>query len=154
MVARKTHPPAARPAPGPFALRPMARCKLVSVFEREIREKLSRSAVDLLFSVADVLFEGQKATRGGREAFLGSAMVTIDLRKLVLTLREANDPRAAQRLGALLAKEPAATARARAIAEAELERTQGKKPRDLTAEVRVRSRGTTLFVDVDVEASF
>lgn len=154
MVARKAQPPPLGHTAAALALRPMARCKVVSVFEREIREKLTRSAVDLLFSVAEVLFEGQKATRGGREAFLGSTMVTIDLRKLVATLREANDPRATQRLGALLAKDPTALARARAIAESELVRSQGRKPREVTAEVRVRSRGTTLFVDVDVEASF
>jgi hypothetical protein len=165
MVARRTSVPptegrakaagtaASAGARPELALRPLLRARHVSLFEREVRERLTRSAVELLFGAAEVISEGQRTTRGGSTTFAGSTMLTIELRKLAGVLREAADARAAQRLAALLGRDAGARARARAIAHKEVERLAGARPRALEAEVRVRARGTTVFVDVDVEAS-
>jgi hypothetical protein len=56
-------------------------------------------------------------------------------------------------MSALLATDAGALARIRAIATDEVERLEGSRPASLTTEIRVRARGTTVYVDVDVEAA-
>jgi hypothetical protein len=152
--------PAAAPAPVPVApkpklsLRPLARVTKISLFEREVRERLSRAALEILFARAGVLSEGQRAGRGGREVFHGSTMLTIELGGVADDVRDVCDARAAQRLCALLATDGTAASRIKAIAAAEAERLCGARPRVIGAEIKVRARGTTVYVDVDVEASF
>ena len=135
-------------------LRPLARVERISLFEREVKERLSRAALDVLFATAGVMSEGQRAARGGRESFFGSTMLTIELDAAALALRDAADARAAQRLAALLARDAGAQARIKRLAAEECERLSSARPRSLNTDIKVRARGTTVYVDVDVEASF
>jgi hypothetical protein len=135
-------------------LRPLARVERISLFEREVKERLSRAALDVLFATAGVMSEGQRAARGGRESFFGSTMLTIELDAAALALRDAADARSAQRLAALLARDAGAQARIKRLAAEECERLSSARPRSLNTDIKVRARGTTVYVDVDVEASF
>ena len=59
-------------------LRPLARVERISLFEREVKERLSRAALDVLFAAAGVMSEGQRSARNKREAFFGSTMLTFE----------------------------------------------------------------------------
>lgn len=135
-------------------LRPLVRVERISLFEREVRERLSRAALELIFSTAGIMSEGQRALRGGREMFFGSTMLTIELGSFSPAVRDVCDARAAQHLCALLANDTVASTRIKSIAATEAERLCGIRPRSVGAEIKVRARGTTVYVDVDVEASF
>jgi hypothetical protein len=143
-------PPDERRAP--LALRPLARAVRISLFEREVRERLSRAALDVIFAAAGIMSEGQRSARKGRELFFGSTMLTIELEGLQPEVRDAADARSAQRLAGLLGVESASLARIKRIAAAEVERLSNARPRTVSADVKVRSRGTTVYIDVDVEA--
>ena len=146
----------ATPAPASVAasvvLRPLARAARISLFEREVRERLSRAALDVLFASAGIMSEGQRAARGGREVFFGSTMLTIELASLAPAVRDAADARSAQRLASLLGVESASLGRIKRIAASEVERLTGARPRSVSADVKVRARGATVYIDVDVEA--
>ena len=137
-----------------LVLRPLCRVEKISLFEREVRERLSRAALELIFAQAGIMSEGQRSARGGREAFFGSTMLTIELPTVAAQVRDVCDARAAQHLCALLATDQVAAARIKSIAAAEAERLCSARPRTVGAEIKVRARGTTVYVDVDVEASF
>jgi hypothetical protein len=135
-------------------LRPLARVERISLFEREVKERLSRAALDVLFAAAGVMSEGQRAAKGKREAFFGSTMLTFELEAAAVALRDAADARSAQRLAVLLARDAGAQARIKRLAAEECERLASARPRSLNTDIKVRARGTTVYVDVDVEASF
>src|SRR5262245_1785588 len=99
---------AGRPAPrtlDKWALRPVARVQRIALFEREVRERLSASALDLVLSGAVVLSEGQRSVRAGGGAYFGSTMLTIDLKALASVLRDACDAGCAARLAGQLASD-------------------------------------------------
>ena len=152
-VARKG-PLSAKEARPRLLLRPMLHVRRISLFEREVRERLSRAALDLVFAAAAIMSEGQRASRRGREVFFGSTMLTVELDGLAAVLRDACDVLSAQRVAALLANDSGAQVRIRGIASDEAERLGGSRPTSVTTEIRVRARGTTVYVDVDVEAAF
>ena len=145
----------ATPAPArKLLLRPLARVDRISLFEREVRERLSRAALELIFGLCGIMSEGQRSARDGREIFFGSTMLTIELPAVAARVRDVCDARTAQHLCALLANDNVAAARIKSIAAAEAERLCRARPRTVGAEIKVRARGTTVYVDVDVEASF
>jgi hypothetical protein len=160
MTKRKPSERAVRSEPVPAAprktprirLRPMAHAARISLFEKEVRERLSRAALTVLLDRADVLSEGQPSARAGRRVFVGSTMLTFDLAKLADVMREPVDARTAKRLAAQLEADADAQARVRAIAAREAARIVGAKPKSVSAELKVRARGARVFVDVDVEA--
>ena len=141
------------------ARKPMARALRVTLFEREVRERLSGAAIELLLSAAEVLSEGGVAPANpalegraaGREAWFGSTMLTIDLARVAAAVREPCDEARAARIAALLVGDTRIGRRVRKVAEREAERMAGRRLEGALCEVRVRSRGTTVFVDVDVE---
>ncbi len=142
-----------QPSPEPdLRLRPLHPAHRVNLIEREIREKLSRSALELLLSVASVLSEGQAALTAGQRTFTGSTMITIELPRLAATLREPPDARTARRLATLWASDTLAQNRIRAIAAREIERQTGARPRSFGTDVEIRSSGPNLLIDVNVEA--
>jgi hypothetical protein len=160
MVSRKPIPTTPRPksAAGPkparrLLLRPLARVERISLFEREVRLRLSRAALDLVFAAAKVMSEGQRSTRPGKDAFFGSTMLTIDLGAVAGAVRDACDARSAQRLAALLGDDGDARERVKAIASREIHRLTGARPKALTVEIKVRAQGATVFVDADLEAT-
>jgi hypothetical protein len=148
---------AAKPEPNVTALpalferKPMARATRVTLFEREVRERLSGPAIDLLFARAQVLAEGQRAqSPSARDAFFGSIMITIDLDALHGDVREAADGDTAARLAALMSGDARVLRRVRAMAEHEAARLAGARVTVHSADVRVRAEGARVFVDVDV----
>ena len=98
------------------ARRPMARATRIALFEREVRERLSRAALELVLGRAEVISEGQRGLRNGRDAYFGSTMLTIDLPSLELLLRDACDAGTARRLAELLEADAEAGARIEALA--------------------------------------
>jgi hypothetical protein len=132
----------------------MARATRIALIEREVRERLSRSALDLVLSRAEVISEGQRSVRGGRQAYFGSTMLTIDLPSLELLLRDACDAGTARRLAELLQSDTTAAARIDALAASEAARVAGATPASVSAHVTIRSQAAKVFIDIDVEATF
>jgi hypothetical protein len=143
--------PTARPA---LPRKPMARALRVTLFEREIKERLSGAAVEILLDRAQVLSEGRRsAAATGGAMFYGSTMLTIDLASAGEQVRESCDPRTCRRVAALVESDPRVQRRVRQIAAREAERLAGTPLGSRVAEVRVRAQGTLLYIDVDVEGS-
>jgi hypothetical protein len=130
--------------------KPMARAVRVTLFQREVREKLSGAAVELLLGRARVLSEGRRAA-SPPAAFFGSTMLTIELSDVAALVREPCDEAAAQRVAALLAADARVLRRVRQIAAAEAARLAGAPIATRAADVRVRAAGTAIHLDVDVE---
>src|SRR5436190_6664866 len=146
---------AAPPAAVPLAARrPMARATRIGLFEREVRERPARAALDLLFARADIISEGQRTQRGGRDAYFGSTMLTFDLPELSVLLRDACDAATAVRLAALLEDDASVGKRVQELAKREAARVSGATPREVSTHVAIRAQGAKVFIDVDVEASF
>jgi len=134
----------------PGAHKPMARVRRVTLFEREIRERLSHAALEILIERADVLSEGQ---REGGARFYGSTMITIDLSRHADLLREPCDAASARRVADLFRQDARACARVRRIAEREALRLAGGPLSHIAVELKLRWQGARVFVDADVEAS-
>lgn len=135
----------------------MMRTSRVALFEREVRERLSASAVEILLAHATVLSEGGRARdgaangRGPSGAFFGSTMLSIDLPSVGSAVREACDAEAAQKVAALMAADERVARRVHRIAEREAERLAGAPVALRSTEVRVHARGTSVLVDVELE---
>jgi hypothetical protein len=129
--------------------KPMARARRVSLFEREIRIRLSSAATEILLQLASVLSEGQ--VEG--DCFFGSTMMTIDLGRAARLVSDTCGLAAARRVAELLTKDKRFRDRARGLARAEAERLAGRPLRDLEIDLRVRRNGTHLQLDMDVEAN-
>jgi hypothetical protein len=136
------------------ARRPMARATRIALFEREVRERISRAALELVLGRAEVISEGQRGARGGRDAYFGSTMLTIDLPSLDLLLRDACDAGTARRLAELLEADATAGERIEALAASESARVAGATPKSVSTHVTIRSQAAKVFIDIDVEAVF
>ena len=128
--------------------KPMRSARKVSLFEREIRIRLGRAAIELLFASAQVLSEGQ--AQG--ERYFGSTMLTMDLARMSAQLSEACDVATARKAEALLARDPRIQERARSIAIAEAERLAGEELGAFLVDIKIRRSGRHFFIDIDVEA--
>ena len=154
--SKPSHPsgPAPDPAGSAVARRPMARATRIALFEREVRERISRAALELVLGRAEVISEGQRGVRGGRDAYFGSTMLTIDLPSLDLLLRDACDAGTAHRLAELLEGDATAGKRIEALASSEAARVAGAPPKSVSTHVTIRSQAAKVFIDIDVEAVF
>jgi hypothetical protein len=155
--SRRSQPPgpdAAAPDAPVAARRPMARATRIALFEREVRERLSRAALELVLGRAEVISEGQRGTRNGRDAYFGSTMLTIDLPSLDLLLRDACDAGTARRLAELMECDVEVSQRIEALAESEATRVAGASPKSVSTHVTIRSQAAKVFIDIDVEAVF
>ena len=156
--SRRSQPPGPdASAPGEAAVaarRPMARATRIALFEREVRERLSRAALELVLGRAEVMSEGQRGLRNGRDAYFGSTMMTIDLPSLDLLLRDACDAGTARRLAELLESDAEAGTRIEALAETEAARVAGAAPKSVSTHVTIRLQAAKVFIDIDVEAVF
>ena len=128
--------------------KPMIIARRVSLFQREIRISLSSAAIELLFDLASVLSEGDRAG----DAFYGSTMITFDLARAAPSVSEVCDAAVARQLGERLAADPRVTGRARALAVAEAERIAGSCLIDPAVDLRTRVSGAHIELDIDVEA--
>jgi hypothetical protein len=154
MTERKSSTPPPTADPALAARRPMARATRIALIEREVRERLSPAALELCLSRADVISEGQRSKRGGREAYFGSTMLTIDLPSLELVLRDACDAGTARRLAELLEADATAAARIKDLAAREAARIAGATPAEVSTHVSIRAQAAKVFIDIDVEAGF
>jgi len=132
----------------------MARARQIAMFEREVRERLSRAALDAMLDRAEVISEGQRALRNGVDSYLGSTMVTVDLESLGPVIREHGDAGTAQRLTALLRADGSIKARMDALAGREVLRVTQTRPKGVRTEIQIRAQGSRVFIDADVEATF
>lgn len=128
--------------------KPMRRAERVSLFEREVRVRLSAAAIEILFGTAAVLSEGQ--VESGR--YYGSTMITIDLSRVSAYIAEACDVATARSLERLLAADPRVNACARRIAAAEAGRLAGSGLGSPQIDVRVHRNDRHFHIDMDTEA--
>lgn len=141
----------------PVPLRkPMAKAARVTLFEREVRERLSQPALEILLDSAEVLSEGQRidALRASerKDAVFGSTMLTIDLAKVTGRVREACNEDTAQRVAAQIAADERVGMRLKQMAGQVAQRLAGTPVGTLTTDVRVRTRHAVIFIDIDFEA--
>ncbi len=136
----------------PLAKKPMARAARVTLFEREIRERLSVAAIEILLERARILSEGKRsASPTAQSRYFGSTMITVDVAMLRELVREPCDARSAARVAELVAGDARVTRRVQRIAGREAERLAGAPVRVRAGDVRVRAEGTLVYLDVDVE---
>jgi hypothetical protein len=132
--------------------KPMARAARVTLFEREIRERLSVAALDILLENARVLSEGKRAaSASAARAYFGSTMITVDVATLTDVVRDPCDARAAGRIAELMRGDARLNRRVQKLAEREAQRLTGGPVNVRVNEVRVRAQGTLVYLDVDVE---
>jgi len=134
--------------------RPMARVARITLFEREVREKLSRAALELLLGRLEVLSEGQRTHRNGRDLYFGSTMMTADLARLTDVVRDNADEPTAVRLVKLLEGDEAARARLLGIAVNEANRIACVPLLRVETHLAIRADAHRVYADVDVEAEF
>jgi len=127
----------------------MATARRVSLFEREIRVRLSSAAIEILFDLAAVLSEGQLEQDG----YFGSTMITIDLGRATQVVSDDCHAATALRVTDLLADDDRVHQRARRLALAEAEGRAGCALSSGQVDIRVRSTGAHVHIDVDVEAT-
>ena len=87
----------------------MAMARRVSLFEREIRIRLSSPAIEILFGLSSVLSEGGVEDDG----YYGSTMITIDLARAAGAVSDACDAATARRVTDLLEADDRVRERAR-----------------------------------------
>ncbi len=128
------------------------RSRRIALFDREIRERLSPPAVELLLSTAEVLSEGQVAERStSGQRYYGTTMLTMELPRLGEQVRERCNASAARRVAALVATDVRIARHAQALAEREAARVAGRKVFPSATELHVRAEGTRVLIDVDFE---
>ena len=152
MKRATTKPQAIEDVDALFEKKPMARVQRVMLFEREICERLSVAAIEILLERANVLSEGSRSAAPTAKArWFGSTMITVDVAALGDVVRDPCDARAAARVAELIAGDARVTKRVQRIAGREADRLAGAIVRVRASEVRVRVQGTLVHLDVDVE---
>ena len=132
--------------------KPMARAERVTLFEREVRERLSVAAIDLVLDRARVLSEGKRAASPtAAQRYFGSTMVTIDVAELAQLVRDPCDVRATEHLAKLISDDARMLRRVQKLAEREAQRLCDGPVKVRSGEVRVRAQGTLIYLDVDVD---
>ena len=144
--------PELKTQPLPVERKPMARVTRVTLFEREVRERLSNAALELLLGRAQVLAEGSRSSSPtARKAFFGSIMITMDLATLEGDVRDALTPETAARVAERMQSDARVARWLRKLAENEASKLAGTPIRVHSADVRVRAEGAKVLVDIDVE---
>jgi len=128
---------------------PMAKSRKVSLFEREIRIRLSQAATEILFSKASILSEGQ----GKDEWYFGSTMMTIDLEKIAHIVSDSCDAATAKRILNLCKSDKRFCAAAKILAISEAKRVSSVELAEPQVDFRFRRSGQHIYIDMDVEAS-
>lgn len=126
----------------------MASAGRVSLFHREIRTSLSSAAIEILLGQALVLSEGQFED----SSFFGSTMITIDCGRATEWVSDPCDATTVRQIAELLLRDDRFRERARTLGEREAERLARSPLGPMQIEMRLRTSGNNLHVDVDVEA--
>ncbi len=133
--------------------KPMADVSRVNLFDREVREKVSIAALELLLARADILSEGkisEKEKTGGK--YYGSSMITMNLQEAADYIRDPLDAHSALKLVEMLPKDRRFRNLLRVIAEREAGKTAGVPFECLEFEISVEVDGARILIDLDVEA--
>ena len=129
--------------------KPMAAARRASLFDREVRVRLSSAAVEILFERASILSEGQ--VEGG--GYYGSTMITMDCARASHLVSEECDASLADQVADLAGTDERVRERARDIAYREARRLATVELYETQIDVRVRASGTHIHFDLDVEAT-
>jgi hypothetical protein len=125
----------------------MASTRRISLLEREVKTRLARAGLDVLFDRAAVLTESQREGA----AYVGSTMLSIDLASLSGLVSDECDAALARLVTELLADDERARERARRVALAEAERRAGRLD-EPAVDLHVHRDGTIVHLDLDVES--
>jgi hypothetical protein len=126
----------------------MAMARRVSLFEREVSVRLAPVALELLHGAARVLTEGEL----DGDAYAGSTMLTIDLRRTADRVSDPPDASTAQRAADLYAADERCRDHARRIAVKEARRIAGCDLASPHVDLESRARGPELHLSLNVEA--
>ncbi len=126
----------------------MARAARVPLIEREVREKIGDAALEVIFTDCARISEGD--VHKGR--YFGSTMLTIDLAQLERTLR-VDTHHALDTLAVMFAEDDRVTRRVQRLAERDAVSRANRPLTQVAVEVRVRTDGSRIFIDADVEAT-
>jgi hypothetical protein len=127
----------------------MAQASRVSLFHREIRTQLSSAAIEILFGQATVLSEGQFED----SCFFGSSMITIDCSRATEWVSDRCDATTVRQVAELLLRDDRFRDRVRELGQREALRLARARLGPMQIEMRIRTAGNNLHVDVDVEAT-
>ena len=128
--------------------RPMASSRQVSLFRREIKERLSPTGFELLLQSVKKISEGQISATG---RYYGSTMLTLDLAGVDRRIRDECDVATALRVAQLLQAEPDLLHQLRELALKDARRIARRPMLRLEADLRVRADGCRVLVDLDLE---
>ena len=126
----------------------MAMARRVSLFEREVTVRLAPAALELLHGVARVLSEGELSG----DAYTGSTMLTVDLRRTADRVSDPPDGATAQRAALLYAADDRCRDHARRVAVKEARRIAGCDLVVPGVDLESRARGPELHLSLNVEA--
>ena len=128
----------------------MASVSTIRLISRQVIERLSVAGVELILAKAKKITEGQVADDA---QYFGSTMVTIDLEQLDLLISDTCDVLTANRLTEQLTEEADSLGLLKALAKREARRVAQREFETIEIDIRVRSEGHWIFVDMDVEGS-
>jgi hypothetical protein len=117
---------------------------------------LTRAFEEELWRAAEILSEGgcRDTTRGFRESYFGSSMISIDLERLRPWFRGGLDTATLERLAQAVDGSVRVRLRAMRLARAEaVRRVPNRLLGTAHVETRIRLSGRQLHIDVDLEAS-
>jgi hypothetical protein len=124
----------------------------IPLIRREVRESLSDSALEILFSGAELLVEGDRELGDdGSGRGYATVMVTLDLAHGAALLRERADEATAERVAELMRGSAAVRRRVTDLARPRLAELFGADPRSLRVELlpAVRVAGAKILIDGD-----
>jgi hypothetical protein len=141
-----------------------SRVDKIQLIRREIREYLSTSALEVLFSRAETVVEGgrerrgaedQGAPRGSGGVFYGTVMVTLDLGACDEVFREPADEATARRIAELMEDDRWVRNRLSEIMRPELADLLACLPSSLRIRLdhQARAEGRKVFLDGDAVVS-
>jgi hypothetical protein len=133
-----------------------AKVERIALIHREVRERLSPGAIDLLFAHGELVVEGGEAIalEAGNGRIYATVMMTIDLARCARRVREPIDTATAERLTELMREHEAVRARLTELARPHLARL-ARLPVDaieLSVDTSIRSEAMALLVDGDAVA--
>ncbi|HVI02789.1 MAG TPA: hypothetical protein VM869_29020 [Enhygromyxa sp.] len=134
------------------------RVRRIPLIRREVRESLSDSALEILFSAAELLVEGDHEL-GNRGISMGrgyaTVMLTVDLTRSAPLLRERADEATAERVAELMRGSASVRRHVTDLARPRLAALFHADPRSLRIELlpSVRVSGARILIDGDAVVS-
>lgn len=133
-------------------LKPMVSTRKVSLFRREIKERISPPAFEILIGAADVIAEGSFDTsETDTPLFLGSILIKVDLSACDSFIRDPLDAAAAKRLTQMILSDPIAREVLAELALREAERSAGCALFELQTEMDASHHGNELRISIELE---